>query len=107
MGVAVQFRLGSILGNDQVQPAVAVKVADRGAALFAIYLQAALLARNRVKTACTIAFEQQPSAGIIAWRFRLRVKKVLCQKKILVAVSVKVSDADAKDRRHLRFNGQR
>src|SRR2546423_1214842 len=64
--VTVQPGLRPILCDRQVHPSIAVVIAQRRAALFAINFNTALLPRNRLKIAASIAAQPERPAGVVA-----------------------------------------
>ena len=106
VGVSIKFGFGAVLRYDQIQPAITVEITHRGTALFAVNLKTALLAWYGVKFTRAVALEKHSAARVVTRRFRLHVKKVLCEEQILGAVTVEIPNTDAKYRRHLSFNRQ-
>lgn len=77
--VPEQARLGAVLRDNEIYPAIMIEITQSGAPLFAINLNAALLRGHRLEMALSIPLQKQAAAGIISRRFGLSLEKVLCE----------------------------
>src|SRR5882724_10032875 len=96
-----QLRWRAILSHHQISASVSVEIRHSRSALFPIDFDAGILAGNSDQLASPVVSEPYPAAGVQARRFRLQREKILTQKHIFVAISVKIRHVDCKTRREL------
>jgi hypothetical protein len=95
--------LCSVLSDRQVEAAVSVKVANRGAPPFSINLQPAQLPGHRFKASAAIPTKQNSTPGIAAHSLGLHFKEVLGHKQVFLPIAVKIAGANSEARRELRL----
>lgn len=101
-----EFCGGAILGDDQVNAAVLIEVADGGTALVAVKDDTGFLSWNGRETACAIAAQPKSASAVLTGPFGAHWKKVLAQEDVFMAVAIEIGHADREGRCPLRFGGQ-
>jgi len=92
-----------VLRHDQINASVGIEIGDRGAALFAMDVDARRCRREWTQLAVAVPLQQQASPAIEPGHWRRQVETILTQEKILLPVAIKVGNCHRKSRGELRL----
>ena len=96
-----------MLGNRQVRAPIAIEIGNGAASLLPINCDARLAGSQGAEAAPSVAKQDEADARIVAGSLGVHAEEVLREEHILVSVTVKVGDADAKGGSKLGLDGQR
>src|SRR5262245_14056132 len=103
-GIAIELGFGTVLSHGQINSSIAIEIAHRRSALFAVHAYPALSAGKRPKAASPIASQHQAQSPVMSRRVWHSGEEILSQENILGSIAIEIGDADPKRRGELRFD---